>query len=195
MIQLACKDNQWEQFAYQFAHEICHVLANCEKQMDALGPNQWFEESLCETSSLYALRRMAVTWKKSPPYPNWSDYTKSLLSYADETMHKAGRQLPADTTLTAWFTEQHDHLRTNGVDRELNGLVANQFLPLFEQDPTRWDTVRFLNIGDDEHRSSFAAYLASWRDRVPEKHRAFIQTIMKLFGYEADVTVDAARAL
>lgn len=195
LIQLTSVDTRWAQFSYQFAHELCHVLANYEKKRDARGPNQWFEETLCETSSLYALRRMAVTWKTAPPFPNWSDYTPSLTAYADEAMRRPARQLPAGTTLAAWFGGHRDHLRRNPVERELNGLVANQLLPLFEQDPTRWDAIRFLNLGDDEHDSSLAAYLAGWRDRVPDRHRAFIKSLLTLFGYDAEVTVDVARAL
>jgi hypothetical protein len=194
VIRLTSVDLRWAQFSYQFAHELCHVLANYENH-NSNGPNQWFEEALCETSSLYTLRRMAVTWKTMPPYPHWTDYAKNLLVYADDTMQKTERQLPATLTLAAWFAEHQAHLRKNSIDRELNGLVANQLLPLFENDPTCWDTVRFLNLGDDEHEKSFAAYLASWRDRVPEKHRSFIQTLLKKFGFPADVTVEAARTL
>jgi hypothetical protein len=194
VIQLTSDGLHWAQFSYQFAHELCHVLANYQKH-DANGPNQWFEETLCETSSLYALRRMAVTWKTAPPYPNWSGYGPSLTAYADAVMQRASRQLPAGTTLAMWFSAHRDQLRRSGVERELNGVAANVLLPLLEQDPRRWDAVRFLNLGDDEHLASFAAYLASWRDRAPSEHRAFIQQVMTRFGFPGDVTIERARTL
>ena len=48
----------WSQYAYQIAHEICHVHCSFRE-----GPreNLWFEESICETASLFCLRAMAKT--------------------------------------------------------------------------------------------------------------------------------------
>ncbi len=56
LIKLATEKLHWAQYAYQFSHEICHVL--CGYENDHQG-NLWFEETLCETASLYCLRRMS----------------------------------------------------------------------------------------------------------------------------------------
>lgn len=70
-VRLATGKTYWSQYAFQFAHEFCHVL--CNYREDGRG-NKWFEEALCEVASLFALGRMAETWKTAPPYPNWKSY-------------------------------------------------------------------------------------------------------------------------
>ncbi|GAG03367.1 unnamed protein product, partial [marine sediment metagenome] len=72
IVKLDAEGRHWAQFTYQFSHELCHVLTNYEKK--ASPKNRWFEESLCEMASMFVLRRMAVTWQTSPPYPNWKSF-------------------------------------------------------------------------------------------------------------------------
>ncbi|MCP6756902.1 hypothetical protein NL533_35270, partial [Klebsiella pneumoniae] len=71
VLKLDTSNTFWSQYAYQFAHEFCHVL--CGYREDDPG-TQWFEETLCETASLFVLRAMAREWKTAPPYPHWKDY-------------------------------------------------------------------------------------------------------------------------
>ena len=49
---LNTSDRYWCQYAFQFAHEIGHILC---RYKDGDSTNKWFEETLCETASLYAL--------------------------------------------------------------------------------------------------------------------------------------------
>src|SRR5450759_2591810 len=51
-VELNVEGPYWAQFAFQFGHEMCHVL--CEYG-DYPNPNKWFEETLCETASLFVL--------------------------------------------------------------------------------------------------------------------------------------------
>ena len=80
-VRLGTGDLFWAQHAYQFAHEFCHILCNYN---DTAHRNKWFEESLCETASLFALRKMSKAWAVHPPYPNWKDYAKAFSAYASE---------------------------------------------------------------------------------------------------------------
>ena len=57
---LAARDDYWCQFAYQFSHELCHVLSDYERLGE--GPNGWFHEAICELASVFTLRRMAERW-------------------------------------------------------------------------------------------------------------------------------------
>ena len=74
------RDRQQNQYAYQFAHEFCHVLSGYEGLEG--NPNNWFHETICELASVFTLRRMAERWPTHPPYPNWAGYSKHLLEYA-----------------------------------------------------------------------------------------------------------------
>ncbi len=92
VIQLTCKDPRWNQYAYQFAHEFCHLLSGYE---DLEGnPNNWFHETICELASVFTLRRMGEQWATHPPYANWTDYSKSLLKYAAQRQKRDEVQLP-----------------------------------------------------------------------------------------------------
>ena len=78
-VRLNTGNTYWSQYAFQFAHEFGHVLCGYREGERC---NKWFEESLCETASLFALRGMSLTWKSDPPYPNWKSYAPALRDYA-----------------------------------------------------------------------------------------------------------------
>ena len=55
VIHLSARDRRWSQYAYQFAHELCHILSNFdnEEAKDGAGAlqNLWFEESVCDAAA------------------------------------------------------------------------------------------------------------------------------------------------
>lgn len=169
--------NLWSQYAYQFAHEFCHILCRFHEDNRYL----WFEEVLCEAASLFALRAMARSWKDDPPYPNWRDYRDSLRSYADDVI--ASRGLIAEihrNGLAAFYQARRQDLPRHPTDRETNGAIAAILLPLFERDPASWEALRFIR--SDPPAADFPGHLAAWHGRVPKRHRAFVASIISLFG-------------
>lgn len=172
----------WSQYAYQFAHEFCHVLCGYR---DGDASNKWFEETLCESASLYTMREMARTWKEKPPYRHWADYRDALRNYADDVVLKRkGVETIMRQGLAAYYREHETELRRKSTDRELNGSMAVVLLRLFEEDPKRWEAVRWLNAEAAPKDETFAAYLARWRAAVPERHREFVDEVRKTFGLE-----------
>lgn len=182
-VRLNTGERYWAQYAFQFAHEFCHILCN---PVDDDTSNKWFEESLCEMASLFALRRMAETWKTDPPYPNWREYAPSLRKYADERIEKA--LPPAGRDLAAWYREHEAALRREPCRRELNEVVAVALLPLFEKEPPHWQAVGFLNAAPVPAPRSFATYLSDWHGRVPAAHQPFVRQIAARFGITLQAT-------
>jgi len=182
IVRLDSADRHWAQLAYQFAHEFCHILTNYGEK--ASRKNHWFAESLCEMASIYALRRMAVTWKTKPPYPNWKSYAPSLETYAEKNLKNKDRQLPANTTLAQWYKANEAELRKSGYSRDRNAVAAYQMLPLFEADPAGWEAVGYLNIAKLDADESFSGYMTGWYDSAPTRHKPFVKKIMKLFGLD-----------
>lgn len=180
-VLLNVKGKVWAQCTYQFSHEFCHILCNYREMKSA---NLWFEESLCEAASLFALRRMAKTWAMKPPYSNWRSYSSALSDYADEIVRTT---LSLDNlTLAAWFTKNESLLRTNGADRPRNRVVAMALLKILERDPHHWQAVGYLNQWDaKDAEQSFATYLSDWHRRVPNVHQPFVKEVARLF--EMDV--------
>lgn len=169
-------DRLWAQIAFQFAHEVCHIQCNYR---DKEKSNLWFEESLCETASLFALRRMAETWKTKPPYGNWKSYAPALQDYADKRIAQVNAL--ENTTLAEWYRRNESALRNSGIDRDKNNVVAVALLPLLEKNPRHWRAVRFLNLGDPQATLSFPQFLREWHDRVPAEHREFVEAVGGLF--------------
>ncbi|MCH7725993.1 MAG: hypothetical protein IH991_05860 [Planctomycetes bacterium] len=166
----------WAQFAFQFAHEFCHILCNYR---DVKNPNLWFEESLCETASLFALRRMAETWKTKPPYQNWKSYSTALKTYTDDRL-KSTKSLEG-TSLATWYRKHELSLRKTATDREKNQVVAVAVLKLLETNPQHWQAISYLNQWDKNRELSFEAYLLDWYRRVPKPQKNFVADVAALF--------------
>ncbi|MCE9610276.1 MAG: hypothetical protein K8R23_08800 [Chthoniobacter sp.] len=186
-IGLAAENPRWSQFAFQFAHEFCHALAqHSETGMrgwhEPRHANLWLEECLCETASLFALRCLAETWRARPPYRNWRSFAPAHASYAAERLAEPQHQLPAGQSFREWFVQNENALRTNAALREKNVIVARQFLPLFEAAPENWEAVTFLNHGPRVKAKLLAAKFADWQAAAPPVHRAFIARLGGVFG-------------
>ena len=181
LVHLNTGDRHWAQHAYQFAHEFAHILANYDEHELR---NKWFEESVCEMASLFALRRMSETWKVRPPYSNWKDYSPALASYAGERMRAA--QLPSGKTLAQWYRENEPQLRQEPCLRDKNTIVAVALLPLFEKQPQNWQAITWLNDGKPHGERTFAGYLGDWQARVPDKFRPVVRQIARKFAVEIE---------
>jgi hypothetical protein len=180
-VKLDVEGRHWAQFAFQFGHEMGHVLCG---GADVPNPNLWFEETLCEAASLYVLGGMAEAWKTRPPYPNWKEYSASLETYRRERTDKA--KLPEGTALPAWFRGKEPSLRKDPRQRDLNLLMAASILPHFEEAPEHWEAIAAVNAVRGDAARPFAGYLQDWSRSAPEKHRGFIRTIAGRFGVSLD---------
>lgn len=174
-IQLTARDRKWSQFAYQFSHELCHVLSNYELLHD--NPNDWFHEALCELASVFTLRRVAERWPTLPPFRNWADYAPHLASYADDLLDNKNRRLPVGSTLGHWLSAHEDQLRSDPYLRDLNAVVAYQFLPIFEAEPIGWNAVCHLPISS----GYLMEYLGDWYECVASNDKPFVERLIRAF--------------
>lgn len=165
----------WSQFAYQFAHELCHVQANfCEPDHTV---SKWIEESLCETASLFALRRMGVLWAENPPYPNWKSYAPELPKYVTDRCADPNRRLPPGVSFADWMTAHIPLLQADSFRRDDNTIIAQQLLPIFEMYPDAWRAVRYLNLWDAGRDLSVRDFCRHWKEACPEKLRFFVDAL------------------
>ena len=186
-IFLSARNKEWSKFAYQFSHELCHVISKYERLR--ANANNWFLEALCEVASMFTLRRMAEGWLDCPPYANWAEYSQSLASYAEENLRRDERQLPTDMTLPNWLLLEEAALRrdtaaaqdTNStISDELRhkyAIVAYTLLPVFEGEPSGWNGV--LNMPNTS--GMLKDYLHEWHSQVEASDKPFVKRIMQLF--------------
>ena len=190
LVQLTARDRHWSQYAYQFSHEFCHILANYDHRKLSSGAidsqDQWFEEALCETAALFTLQHMAASWESAAPYPDWRDYAPALKSYAVSLHSESHRRLPFATTLAAWFQGHHDALTHTAYGRDNNEVVANRLLPLLEAHPEHWEAIGYLNAEGFPEARNFDQCLYNWYHAAPEKHKIFIRQVTEMFGLPQD---------
>lgn len=172
IIFLSAKGVRWAQFAYQFAHELCHAMIAA----DVAPRLRWFEETLCELASLFFLRRMSETWKAHPPYHNWSDYATALASYYNK-MASQSAQMENGESFKQWFAKNIASLEKNHEQREKNRLCALQMLPVFEKTPQIWRDVPL--IGRLPEGRPFGESLNGWWRQA--EHKEEISEIIALF--------------
>lgn len=186
---LNAQDARWDQFTYQFSHELCHIFTNHEHREIAPGvvtrDHQWFEEALCEAVSLVALERMATRWERSPPHPGWQGYASAFGEYAQQLRNEQHRRLAPDETLAQWFAANREVLERNPYLRQKNELLAVKLLLLMEAVPDGLEAIGYLNAEPSAPAESFAAYLESWYSCCPPRHRAFVSQVMALLDRSA----------
>jgi len=196
-VHLHASEKNWHLYTYEFAHELCHILSNYEENTGPGGSkyNQWFEETLCETASLFTLKNLAATWKDSPPAPEWSATADKLNRFFDLLVSEGHRRLPAHSPLAAWLRDNEERLRHDPYQRQKNEVVANLLLPLFEANPEHWDTLVYLNLDPDDARNSLQDYLRNWYNNAPAEHRNFIADVLAVLQATPAITVaDAGSA-
>jgi hypothetical protein len=104
-ILLAAKGDRWAEYVYEFSHELFHVLANYEYHAPPRqARHQWFEEMLCETVSLYMLKRFSLTWEQSPPKDEWRYYATDLRRFTQRALTEPHRQLPGNVSFQQSLT-------------------------------------------------------------------------------------------
>ncbi|HEY5898895.1 MAG TPA: hypothetical protein VIV54_15105 [Burkholderiales bacterium] len=175
-VLLSVRDARWDQFAYQFSHELCHIASNYDhREIDAARPHQWFEETVCEAVSLVALDRLATRWQESPPHRGWESYAPAFRRYAERlTADRA-----ASTSLASWHRENEAALERDPYLREKNQLAAIALVRVFQRSPQAMQAVGYLNLASSSGR--FEDYLAAWADCCPASHRAAVARLISLF--------------
>lgn len=176
-VRLAVQGRHWAQIAYQFSHEMGHILCGFDEDPD---PHHWLEETLCEAASLLVLRKMARRWKQDPPYPNWTSYAPHLEQYVQKLIERGA--LPEGETIDGWYKKHRVEVKSTPVKRERLLVIAVAWLPLLEKEPQAWRAVRYLNHGVPEPEESLARALRRWKSNCPEQDRVQVDRLAQMLG-------------
>jgi len=181
-VQLSAEDRRWAQYAYQFSHEFCHIIV--DPYAETGWNHQWFAEALCETASVFVLRRMAKVWTIQPPYPHWRDYAPHLNAYADGRITDADHALPPRLTLPEWIASEeqsliHDAV-TKGEQRKKFSIIAYAILPALEAYPSGWNAIRELPIRYGAEPGSIGEYLQQWHAAVDPADQDFASHVIRI---------------
>lgn len=182
-VLLAAKGQQWAEYVYEFSHELFHILAKYENHAQRNQVrHQWFEETLCETVSLYMLKRFSLIWNATPPLPDTKAYAPALQAYTRRALSDPQRKLPAGVSFEQWFSRNAPRLASTPYLRNANELVASFFLPVLEANDD-WRAATFLNAGDLPREASFRDFLAQWYKATPPSLRDVVAESMAIFRF------------
>lgn len=176
----------WCNLAYQFGHELGHVLCNSwERNAKPRNPCQWLEEALAEAFTLRGLGRMADGWARSPPFPNDAAYATSIRDYRETLL--AGYRTTAlaqgmAAGFPAWFAAHDVFFETHGGLDDAKGAVSTM-LGLLEDDADAVADLGALNRWPGRSGIPLPDYLDRWEEscaqlgapnRLPGKIRALL---------------------
>ena len=186
-VLLRARGANWAHYAYEFAHELGHILTNYGRHArDPLGArHQWFEEALCEMLSVHALRRMAAHAPDGAGGP--------YAGFADMVLGEQHRREAHGINLAAWLQSNESALRADPYQRKRNEAATMRLLEIFSRE-SRLRALAYLNLDDAPVPATFRAYLEEWRDRTPEPMRPAVQEVMAASGFAKSEKPPAAVA-
>ena len=173
-------DTHWDWYADQFGHIFCHILAGhmepfSDPLMGKSDENMWFEESLAEVASAFALARMGLTWKTTPPYYNWASYADWLGACASGRLGEYEKNKPA--SFPEWFQTNLPAMRLDPCLRAKNNVIAGRLYPLFKEEPAGWEAVCYLRRSQAVPNETFEHYLQRWHDACAANLQPFVKKI------------------
>ena len=82
-------ERDWSKLAYQFGHELGHVMANSwQPHAKPMPPCQWIEEALVEAFSIRGLGRLAESWKQNPPFAGDNAFGDAIADYRENIIQR-----------------------------------------------------------------------------------------------------------
>lgn len=170
LIALHTRPTRWSQIAYQFSHELCHYCIP-----DTVDQNlRWFEESVCETASLFFMQVLGNTWQRK----NEQMYTTTGELYASEFIRYAADESKKFIPFNLKDPVIRKHLEEDCYDRKRNTYLANHLLQIFRQFPNTWAAIPLLCT---LHHQNLEEALDAWILASPPSAQPGLHEIRALF--------------
>jgi hypothetical protein len=156
----------WCQLAYQFGHELGHVLANSWRASDTPGPpSQWLEEGVVEAFSLRGLGNLARRWKKTPPFPNDNAYGDAVQQYREDIVRQYSQlaaEQGASKDFAGWFNGRQSDIEKSGV-LPYGRVAAAIVLEEYDRTPSCVEGIGAMNRWPARTHLPVMDYLAAWK--------------------------------
>ncbi|SDT43878.1 hypothetical protein SAMN05216490_3482 [Mucilaginibacter mallensis] len=139
LIGITPKELLYDQIAYQFAHELCHVF------IDPRVTN-WLIESFCECMSLIILQRLFFQWQIKASVEGSESYAIHYIQYYARTLNDYLTSL--DTTIDQLLTydtkAQIKDIETP-YERSLNFVNAYKIMHIYNSNPNILNLIPILH--------------------------------------------------
>jgi hypothetical protein len=164
----------WSKLAYQFGHELGHVMCNIwSPEGNSAEPPAaaWLEEALAEAFSIRGLGLLADRWAITPPFPGDSAFAGAIRQYRDNLVIKyrtIAAEQGATADLTAWFRVRREALAGNG---DIGGPAAGAVTAVLAEmtaDPVGIEALGALSRWPPHSGRSVEDYLGLWTQSSAE---------------------------
>lgn len=161
----------WSKLAYQFGHELGHVLANSWDADSTPGNQcQWLEEALVEAFSLRGLGKLADSWEQSPIFPNDAPFGEAIRQYRRNAIRKY-EEIESDqmkeSRVDGWFRRYRPTLEGNGGLQSAEAAVPVMLREL-EKDTRSIEDLGALNRWPGRSSVPIGQYLRLWKKSCSE---------------------------
>jgi hypothetical protein len=119
----------WSQLAYQFGHELGHVLCNSwGPQAKPRPPTQWLEEAFAEAFSIRGLGLLAASWEANPPFAGDAPFAKFIREYREHLVEKYRKASWQDSSndIASWFRSNRNALEHTKGDAVVTTVLAEE---------------------------------------------------------------------
>jgi hypothetical protein len=157
----------WCKLAYQFGHELGHVLCNswgwgAQPRL----PTQWLEESMVEAFSLRGLGRLADSWQRDPPFAGDGAFAGAIRQYRQNQIEQYRRDPRPNLDAAAWFRETRADLEAGKL--KWGGPAILGILALYEADARSVEDLGAVNRWPGRSGIPIEDYLARWQTSCAE---------------------------
>jgi len=161
-------DCAWAQLAYQFGHELGHVLANSWDRLAVpRAPCVWLEECLVEAFTLRGLSLLAASWERDPPFANDADYANAIREHLDYRIKPYAAQAPSESC-AAWFHKARAALDLQGGESSAEGPATLGILAHLKNDSECVADLGALNRWPARSAAPLEDYLMLWEQSCAE---------------------------
>jgi hypothetical protein len=167
-IIVSTEPHAWCQLAYQFGHELGHVMCNSwDHKSIPRPPCQWLEESLVEAFTIRGLGRLAESWESDPPFQDGAAFAVSIQQYRKDLIDKYD-QLTPDEDLASWFHKHRIRLAGAGGESDAEGPMMLNILRELEANNACVEDLGALNRWPERSAVTINDYLTLWERSCSE---------------------------
>ncbi|UGY22006.1 hypothetical protein HU675_0028855 [Bradyrhizobium septentrionale] len=149
----------WSKLAYQFGHELGHVLCNSWVRSAQPGPPcQWLEEALVEAFSIRGLGLLWESWEKSPPFAGDQAFAAAIRQYREDLMAQYKNETNQDTS--SWFRSHRPELESGRAVGK--GKAVLEILAVLEKEQACVEDLGAANRWPARTRIAIEEYLREW---------------------------------
>jgi hypothetical protein len=166
LVDIGARD--WSKLAYQFGHELGHVLCNSwMASAKPQPPSQWLEEATVEAFSLRGLGRLATGWEQDPPFAGDNAFGAAIRQYRQDAIDNYAKAVSraSYTNLADWCRRSCEALEQPGVGlSKMEGPALLAILAELENDDSCVVDMGALNLWPERSALPVEEYLTKWEE-------------------------------